>query len=62
MEFSKIIFLAKYVHYEVLNTKYFFETSYNHIGAIFPPGSLHHYLSLLTHVGGASKRHKSGGS
>ena len=25
MEFSKIIFLAKYVHYEVLNTKYFFE-------------------------------------
>ena len=23
MEFSKIIFLAKYVHYEVLNTKYF---------------------------------------
>ena len=25
VEFSKIIFLAKYVHYEVLNTKYFFE-------------------------------------
>ena len=25
MEFSKIIFLAKYVHYEVLNTKYCFE-------------------------------------
>ena len=23
--FQKIIFLAKYVHYEVLNTKYFFE-------------------------------------
>ena len=25
MEFSKIIFLAKYVHYEVLSTKHFFE-------------------------------------
>ena len=25
MEFSKIILWAKYVHYEVLNTKYFFE-------------------------------------
>ena len=24
MQFSKIIFLAKYVHNEVLNTKYFF--------------------------------------